>query len=80
MYSSRQIIRVTSPLTVFLVDGQLDFYKASDSISDHQTSVQHSSIVVDKGRDQLVGWWWVGLVGHIVVDKGRDQLVGWWVG
>ena len=41
------------------------------------TSVQHGSIVVDCGGDQLVGWWWVGLVGHIVVDKGRDQLVGW---
>ena len=32
-------IRVTSPLTVFLKHGQLDFSKASDSISNYLTLI-----------------------------------------
>ena len=32
-------IRITSPLTVFLKHGQLDFFKASDSISEYLTLI-----------------------------------------
>ena len=32
-------IQITSPLTVFLKHGQLDFFNASDSISDYLSSI-----------------------------------------
>ena len=37
--SSSQKIRITSPLAVFLKLGQMDFSKASNSISHHLTSI-----------------------------------------
>ena len=56
-------IRITFPLAVFLKHGQLDFSKASNSISHHLTSIFPCR----------VGW--VGLLGGLCQLGG----LGWWV-
>ena len=61
-----QKIWFTSLLAVFLKHGQMDFSKASNSISHHLSSIFPENC-------QIFGWvGWVGLVGQV----GRVEWVG----
>ena len=74
----RILIRVTSFLTVFLKHGQMDFSKASNSISHHLTSIFPENC-------QIFSFCWVGLVGLVgrVRRVGQSSVLGGtggWVG